>query len=218
MQARLRDKHPDYYRFAVRPVGPEVGYLWPVMVDVKNYYLRLKGVKTGVKMPKRHFAMLAKPYKKGHPIGGWLMSEKLDGQRAIWDGGITRGLELHEVPWANREKNDRYVDEPRATGLWTRYGNPIQAPDWFLNQLPPVLLDGELYGGRGRFQWTRSVVSRLEPDERWDEIEYVVFGMPAFDDLFKTGMINVPNYLKHINYEKCKPLADKLSLNVTPRS
>ena len=211
MRARLVDKDPTYYNFGVAPVPTEIGYLWPVMVDVDNYYLRLKGRSTGVRMAKRHFMMLAHPYRPGKDhIAGWLMSEKLDGQRCFWDGGITRGMPLNEVPWANTEKDGRYVVQPTATGLWTRYGKSIQAPDWFLDQLPPLLLDGELYGGRGQFQWTRSVVSRLEPDDRWARIKFMIFGMPGFDDVFADGLINVPNYCKAISYDACKHLRQKV--------
>ena len=104
-----------------------------------------------MKIPRRSFVQLAKEidYKK-NSLGGNYLSEKLDGQRGLWDGGITRGMPIRAVPWANVEKEDRLVEDRISTGLWSRYGHPIQAPDWWLDNLPNIPLDGELYLGRGR--------------------------------------------------------------------
>lgn len=59
------------------------------------------------KIMKRQFLMLAHDYDpKKHSILGWYMSEKLDGLRAWWDGGITpaarliaslKGLDIEEI-------------------------------------------------------------------------------------------------------------------------
>lgn len=74
---------------------------------------------------------LAQTYA-GQDPSGWLMSEKLDGVRALWDGAR----------------------------LVSRNGNPFPAPAEWLAKLPPVSLDGELWLGRGRFQETLSCVKR----------------------------------------------------------
>ena len=90
---------------------------------------------------KQECVQLAQHYKPAkHFIGGWLMSEKLDGFRFIWDGGITRGMRADSISWANttKDKTPKY-----ATGLWTRYHKPIYAPKWWLDQLPEIPLDGE---------------------------------------------------------------------------
>jgi len=101
-------------------------------------------------MINREFVMLAQVYNPSkHKIGGWFVSTKYDGQRCIWDGGASRGIPKIEVPWANNKKDERYLERPIATGLWSRYGNVIHAPDWFLDGLPTgMLLDGELWSGR----------------------------------------------------------------------
>ena len=66
---------------------------------------------------KREFLMLASKFDAERlKIGDWLWSVKLDGIRAFWDGGVSRGL---QVPWKPAKK---------ATGLWSRYMNPIYAP------------------------------------------------------------------------------------------
>ena len=52
---------------------------------------------------------LAKPWDGASDVAGWLMSEKLDGMRALWDGEHT---------------------------LWSRAGNPVYAPDFVLQARP----------------------------------------------------------------------------------
>ena len=62
---------------------------------------------------------------------GWLLSEKLDGCRAYWDGST----------------------------FWTRDGNRIDAPAWFTAGLPSMHLDGEIWAGRGGFITARNAVN-----------------------------------------------------------
>lgn len=142
-------------------------------------------------MAKREFLQLAHVYEPAkHFVMGWYLSEKLDGIRAFWDGGISRGLACGEVPWANTRKHGRYLVAPKATGLWTRYCQPIQAPGWFLDKLPPILLDGELTMGRGSWESTSGCVRSLVPDSRWIEVKYKVFDSPPPTAIFADGSIN----------------------------
>lgn len=146
---------------------------------------------------KREFLMLASKYDgiKTSPAG-LAMSEKLDGVRCFWDGGITRGLLCTQVPFANTEKHDRFVGGGlEATGLWTRYGQPILAPEWFLNTLPLIQLDGELHCGRGNFQQTLSIV-RSHASSDWSKITYSVFDIPRFDKIFADGQMTNINFKK----------------------
>ncbi len=86
-----------------------------------------------------------------HPEG-FLVSEKFDGVRALWDGRQLR----------------------------TRGGNTVAAPPWFLQRLPPVALDGELWLRRGRFEALSGAVRRQKPDEaEWRQIRYMVFELPG---------------------------------------
>src|SRR5690606_38659901 len=121
------------------------------------------------------FLMLAHTYDASkHMITGWMASEKLDGNRCMWDGGITRGMKKFNVPWANTDKDDRYVKQQYATGLWSRYGNVIHAPDEWLDQLPKILLDGEL--DCGNRQTLVSIIKKLNPDpEEWKRVKFKVF-------------------------------------------
>ncbi len=146
-------------------------------------------------MAKREFLMLAHKYKN-EPIGGWYMSHKLDGMRAMWDGGVTRGMALKDVPFSNTEKDSRYITQPIATGLWSRYGKSIQAPDWWLDLLPNIPLDGELYMGLNSFQRLMSTAKKMTPGSEWNEIEYKVFDIPPLRVAFGDGEMDNINFKK----------------------
>jgi len=149
---------------------------------------------------RRELLMLAKPSKGLEEIGGFYLSEKLDGMRCFWDGGVSRGYTIDEIPWANIGKGTDAV----STGLWSRYGNPIYAPDWFLNELPCCPLDGELFGGRGNFQKTMSAVKKKTPiDAEWKEIRFLVFSTPSLNQLFRDGLIKNPNFEREIIHDDC---------------
>jgi len=150
-------------------------------------------------MARREFLQLAKKYNpEKSKVAGHLISEKLDGSRCFWDGGVSRGMATVDVPWASltNPKTGKLKPKikPVATGLWSRYGNPIIAPDWFLDELPPTFLDGELWAGRGKFQLCRSIVAGDKPDPRFDQIQYAVYGSPAFDRVFMDGEIKNTNF------------------------
>ncbi|MFG6466666.1 DNA ligase [Roseateles sp. BYS87W] len=82
----------------------------------------------------------------------YLVSEKLDGVRALWDG----------------------------QRLTFRSGRPVSAPAWFLAALPQEALDGELWMGRRSFDALSAAVRRQEPvDAEWRQIRYCVFELPA---------------------------------------
>lgn len=148
------------------------------------------------KIPRRELLQLAKPFKHDNErmkIAGWYISEKLDGTRCFWDGGVTRGMATAEVPWAGllhpKTLEPKTKIKPYSTGLWSRYGNPIIAPDWFLDLLPKLPLDGELWCGRGNFQLCRSIISGDTPDPRWDQVKFAVYGSPAWQEFIKPGLI-----------------------------
>lgn len=145
-------------------------------------------------MAKREFLQLAHPFEqKKHAVPGWFLSEKLDGMRAFWDGGVTRGMAAELVPWANVEKDTKIK---KSTGLWSRYGKVIFAPDNWLAKLPPVFLDGELYLGRGQFQELVSITKRHEADSRWNDVQFKVFDSPPLEAMFADGNINNANFKK----------------------
>ncbi len=88
----------------------------------------------------------------------YLVSEKLDGIRAFWDGEVLR----------------------------TRQGNIVRAPSWFVAPLPKQPLDGELWLGRGQFERLASIVRRQTPDdEQWRQVRYLLFEMPQAAGTFR---------------------------------
>lgn len=153
---------------------------------------------------RREFVMLAHVYKpQSYTIKGWFCSEKMDGIRVLWDGGISRGLYKSQVPWANNAKDERFIVAPKATGLWTRYGNVMHAPDWFLDQLPDFPLDGEFFTERGSWQQLSSIIKKIVPnDDAWTKVTYNVFDIPPYASLFQTGLVNNPNYVKQFELDE----------------
>lgn len=157
---------------------------------------------------KRDFLMKGHPAKGNEDIGGWYFSEKVDGIRAFWDGGVSRGHDICSVPWANINKL-KEGQVKLSTGLWSYYGNPIYAPDWFLNDLPCCPLDGELWAGRGKFQTTSSIVRKLKPlDSEWEQISYSVFSCPQLRQVFRDGEITNRMFEKTIELSECLDFID----------
>ena len=87
---------------------------------------------------------------------GYLVSEKLDGVRALWDGKVLR----------------------------FRSGRTIAAPTWFTAKLPETALDGELWIARGTFDTLSGIVRKTQPvDAEWQQVKYMVFELPAYENL-----------------------------------
>lgn len=153
-------------------------------------------------MPEQHFVMLAFDFDEAkHGIGGWYASEKLDGQRALWIPE-TRGLPKSEVPFANTDKDERYQNIQIATGLWSRYGNVIHAPDEWLDQLPNLILDGELYlrRGQGGRQDLARIIKTLNPDvDAWEDVTFNCFDLPPPEVLFADRGLKLTNFKKQLS-------------------
>jgi DNA ligase-1 len=99
----------------------------------------------------------AETYRQGIDPTPYWVSEKLDGVRAVWDGGQLR----------------------------FRSGNLIHAPAWFTRGLPPQKLDGELWIGRGQFDRLSGIVRKTEPDDaEWRAVKYMLFELPEAPGTF----------------------------------
>ena len=170
-------------------------------------------------MADRKFLMLSKVFdRRKDRIAGMYCSEKLDGERAIWIPE-TRGLRMKDIScFANIAKGGGTRGKGKmsgagaidvmSTGLFTRYGNAIYAPDWFLDKLPKIPLDGELTHISG-FQKLRSVVAKQDGSEDqtgWPYVVFNVFDSPTYDKLFTTGRINDTNFKKFIDHDDCMKL------------
>jgi DNA ligase-1 len=122
---------------------------------------------------------------------GWWVSEKFDGQRAVWDG-------------------EKFVSR-NSTGDPRVYP---YVPIWFQACMPPgIALDGELYLGRNRFSETTSILkkglkpesqrtkrdtSQEELDKLWINVQYRVFDT-INENLFEERQ----QQLKEIVKERC---------------
>ncbi len=94
--------------------------------------------------------MLPQVYSEGIDVSGWLMSEKLDGVRGYWDG----------------------------QQLLSKNGLAFHVPAAFTRNFPPFPLEGELWGGRGTFAKTVSVVKKQQPHDGWLELKFAIFDVP----------------------------------------
>lgn len=148
-------------------------------------------------MGKRLFLQKAQTFNQKIDMTGQYISEKLDGMRFYWDGGITTGMLKSDVPWANMEKDERYLSKQYATGFWSFYGNIIQAPKDFIDQMPKIPLDGEMFSKELPRQDLMSIIKKLEPDSNnWKKVKCNCFDMPAYYTMFSNGIIDIPNYCK----------------------
>ena len=123
-------------------------------------------------------------------ISGWMMSEKLDGIRAYWDGET----------------------------LQTRQGKKINAPTWFVQALPPFALDGELWSKRGDFENIQSIVMQTKPSKKWHELKYMLFEVPDAEGNFtqriqKAKSFFLVNKSAHVEILEQKICKDKEALD-----
>jgi DNA ligase-1 len=103
--------------------------------------------------------LLAQNYAPGIDVSAYMVSEKLDGVRAIWDGKVMR----------------------------FKSGNVVHVPAWFTAGFPEHPLDGELWIARHSFDKVSAAVRRLVPvDQEWQAITYQVYELPngfgSFED------------------------------------
>ena len=112
--------------------------------------------------------LLLTKYQPGMDVSDWYMSEKLDGVRAYWNG----------------------------RQLLSRKGNLLAAPAWFIENLPPFELDGELWIARGLFEETQSITSRDQGHPGWYRITYNIFEVPNAPGGLDDRLGRLRNYLK----------------------
>ena len=102
--------------------------------------------------------LLAEVYRDQVDVTRYLVSEKLDGVRAIWDGSTLR----------------------------FRSGKEINAPRWFVDGLPKRPLDGELWIARGKFERLSGIVRKDVPDDNeWRQVHYMIFELPGAPGTFR---------------------------------
>jgi len=121
---------------------------------------------------------LAEKYNNRDPKG-LMMSEKLNGVRAVWTG----------------------------KELKSRSDKPIYAPSWFLKTLPiNVPLNGELFLNRGKFEDTTSIVKKKVPiNNEWKKVKFMAFNTPTTKPI---KFSNRYNKLKSLESIICENLKD----------
>jgi DNA ligase-1 len=116
--------------------------------------------------------LLAQVYSQGIDVKQYLVSEKLDGVRAIWDG----------------------------KQLKSRKGNVINAPAWFVKDLPNTPLDGELWLARGQFDALSGAVRKdVAVDAEWRGISYQVFELPNTTGTYEARAKRIVDIIKKAN-------------------
>jgi len=102
---------------------------------------------------------------------GFLVSEKYDGVRAVWDG----------------------------QRLLFRSGRPVAAPAWFTARLPATPLDGELWLGRGQFDALSAAVRRQVPShDEWRQLRYMVFDLPGAAGPFAARAVAIESLARQV--------------------
>ncbi len=109
------------------------------------------------KLPHKPEIQLASRYQANIAISDYLVSEKLDGVRARWDG----------------------------RQLITRGGHIVNAPAWFIDGFPKQVLDGELWIARNRFDEVSAIVrSKIADEIKWKSVTFQVFDLPMSPKTF----------------------------------
>jgi DNA ligase 1 len=107
----------------------------------------------------------------------YLVSEKYDGVRAVWDGKALR----------------------------FRSGNTVAAPAWFIAKLPTTPLDGELWLARGKFDELSGIVRKAEPvDAEWQRITYLIFELPNAPGTFTERYAAMQKLVAQTNWPQLK--------------
>ncbi|QHJ01367.1 DNA ligase [Xylophilus rhododendri] len=124
--------------------------------------------------------MLANVYRPGMGLADYWVSEKLDGNRGYWDG----------------------------KKLWTRGGEEVFAPAWFIAGWPTVPMDGELWAGRGQFQKAVSITrQQAAGDEAWRGMRFMVFDLPAEPGIFTERLAVLNGLLSKLDSPWARPVA-----------
>lgn len=109
---------------------------------------------------------------------GWVVSEKFDGFRCLWTG----------------EKFE------------SRTGNMFRVPDWFLDGMPAgVMIDGELWSGRGSLKHTQRVIRSKSGD--WSQTWFVAFDVlnnePVEDRVARLNSLSLPAHCRIAEHAIC---------------
>lgn len=131
--------------------------------------------------------MLLKTYKGDENLTGWVMSEKLDGVRAIWDTKSLKG------------RSNLAFNPPQ---IWLKCF-PAKDDLW---------LDGELYSSNLSFEQITSIINSSE-DKGWNELKYYIFDAPKASGDLKTRLKTVKDFLDKTTCPQIQIIEQKLAIN-----
>lgn len=121
--------------------------------------------------------MLAHRYSPDTDPTGWLVSEKFDGWRSMWNG----------------------------SAFVSRDGNPLPAPVSWLQAMPAgVALDGELYLGRGRFRhMQRAIRSSDWSALRFMVFDAPTLNAPVENRIQSLPSLSLPDFCTVVEHSPC---------------
>lgn len=122
-------------------------------------------------------------YHQDIELASYYVSEKLDGIRAIWTG---------------RE-------------LVTRSGRILNPPKWFVQDLPEITIEGELWAGRGGFNHVQKTVLDQVPDSsQWEKITFMLFDVPGHLGTFEQRYGYLQNYCQSLPFTHIQCVEQKI--------
>ena len=169
---------------------------------------------------------------------GMHWSRKHNGFSVIWDGGITLGMKIKDIPWVTLKR----LDNPNqiSTGLWTLGRNAknswqplpkvLNAPMSFVSNLPKgIPLHGELCTEDDDLQYIKKVCRLDIPRAfKWKKIKFMAFAVKPYSTFYKIDMSSVDGWLEwkdkvieleesneyFYNYPQCRFNLSQLEPNV----
>jgi DNA ligase-1 len=122
-------------------------------------------------------------YHQDIDLESYYVSEKLDGIRAIWTG----------------------------KELVTRSGRILNAPKWFVKDLPEITIEGELWAGRGGFgQVQKTVLDKVPDSSQWQAITFMLFDVPGHLGSFEQRYGYLKNYCESLPYTHIQCVEQKV--------
>ena len=119
---------------------------------------------------------------QGQDVSGWLMSEKLDGWRMMWNGS-------------------EFV---------SRQGVVFDAPEWFKKGMPTMALDGELFAGRGEFNAIQRRMSEGWLGLTFEVFDVPEMVAPFRQRAKYLQYITLPSHVSLVRHERCRDMQHML--------
>jgi len=146
------------------------------------------------------------------------MFDNVGGIRCFWDGGLSSGMATEQIPWASilKTKGKKWKERIRtfATGRWSKYGNPILAPESFSKNIPPFSCEAFLH--HEDFYRCRQMTTSDHETEDFNELSFIAFSAAPIGDFTRTGLVSTSNTYIDFDQEEIKKwlikhLDDKIS-------